>query len=72
MALSSTRFGSITTLHSVDQNRAVIEVGSSGRAVHLVQTASRHLNIPGIVGFGEACRIAKLEMVEQCAHRGNA
>ena len=39
MALSSPRFTSSTTLQSVDQNRAVLEIGSSGRAVHLVQMA---------------------------------
>jgi hypothetical protein len=39
MALSSPRFTSSTTLKSIDQNRAVLEVGSTGRAVHLVQMA---------------------------------
>jgi Putative peptidoglycan binding domain len=39
MALSSPRFTSSTTLKSIDNNHTVLQVGSTGRAVHLVQMA---------------------------------
>ncbi|MFO1267206.1 MAG: peptidoglycan-binding protein [Rubrivivax sp.] len=39
MALSSPRFISSSTLRSVEEGHAVLKLGSSGRAVHLVQMA---------------------------------